>query len=96
MARNNLAGKFGIPKYGDNEEYPFEPKEIELLKKNVGTVNLYYPNFVFFRKINTYLLKDNVKFKLLADIFRGLDASIESYLPILHRYSYTQLVEIFK
>ncbi len=96
MARNNLAGKFGIPKYGDNEEYPFEPREIELLKNHVGNVKLYYRNIVFFKKINTYILKNNQKFKLFMKMFRRLDDFIKNYLPILDKYSYTQVVEILK
>ncbi len=96
IARNNLVGKFGIPKYGDDEEYPFEPREIELLKHNVGKVNLYYPNFVFFKKINTYIFKNKQKFKLFMNMFKGMDDFIKNHLPIFHKYSYTQVLEILK
>lgn len=96
VARNNLAGKFFIPKYGDDEEHPFEPKEVELLERNVGEVNLYYPSFVFFRKINTYILRHNPSLKLLVKAFKGLDDIIKDHFPVLHKYSYVQVVEVFK
>ena len=76
IARNYLVGKFGIPKYGDDEEYPFETREIELLKNDVGNVTLYYPNFVFFKKINTYIFKNNQKFKLFMNIFNRIESEL--------------------
>ena len=95
-ARTNLVGKYGIPKYGDDEEYPFEPKEIKLLEENVGRVNLYCPEFIFFQKITTYLLKSNPKLKFLGDFFKKVDGVITDRLPIFHKYGYLQLVELFK
>lgn len=95
-ARGNLVGKYGIPKYGDDEEYPFEPKELKLLEKNVGRSNLYCPEFIFFQKIDTYLFKKNPKLKFLANFFKNVDRVITKKLPIVHKYGYLQLVEIFK
>ena len=96
LARNHLVGKFGIPKYGDEEEHPFEPSEIELLKQNVGVVNQYYPDFVFFRKLNVYIFKKNPKFQLILNVFDQLDDFIKNSFPEFNKYSYKQLVEICK
>ena len=96
IARSNIVGKFGIPKYGDDEEYPFEPREIELLKNHVGSVNLYYPTFTFFRKLNTYIFKHKRKFKLFMNFFTLIDDVIKNSFPIFHKYSYLQVVEICK
>ena len=96
LARNHLVGKLGIPKYGDEEEHPFEPKEIELLKQNVGLVKQYYPNFVFFSKVNVYIFKKNPKFQPMMNMLSGLDRLIEKYFPQLDRYSYRQVIEIYK
>ena len=96
LARNNLIGKFGIPKYGDEEEHPFEPREIELLKQNVGVVNQYYPDFVFFSKLNVYIFKKNPRFQLILNMFEKLDDFIKNHFPSFNQYSYRQIVEIYK
>ncbi len=54
--RNNLVGKFGIPKYGDEDEFPLMPQEVESLKNNFS-VNIVYPELLFFRLASVYLLK---------------------------------------
>ena len=37
FARKNLAGKMGIPRYGDDEEYPLEPREIDMIGERFAT-----------------------------------------------------------
>ena len=96
LVRNHFIGKFGIPKYGDEEEHPFEPREIELLKQNVGVVNLYYPDFVFLRKINVYIFRKNPRFQLILNMFEKLDDFIKNSFPSFNQYSYKQIVEIYK
>ena len=32
--RNNLVGKLGVPKYGDKDESPLAPQEIDLLRRS--------------------------------------------------------------
>jgi hypothetical protein len=53
--RNNLVGKYGIPKYGD-DEFPLTPQEVEILKKHF-TVEVENPELVFFGLVSVYLLK---------------------------------------
>jgi ubiquinone/menaquinone biosynthesis C-methylase UbiE len=94
FARRYIIGKFGIPKYGDSEEYPFEPREIDLLKEHVGSVRIQYPDFVFFRILNSYVFKHSKKFSLILSFLVWLDDFIYFYLPFLRKYSYTQIVEV--
>lgn len=96
LARTHLVGRYGIPKNGDDEEFPLEPKEVELLKKNVGRIHIHYPDFVLFRMINTYIFKWQPKYSFILDLMTKLDSLIQGRLPILHQYSYYQLVEVTK
>jgi SAM-dependent methyltransferase len=58
--RNNLVGKFGIPKYGDEDESPLMPSEVAILRRqfNVETV---YPFVQFFQMASVYLFKGKLK-----------------------------------
>lgn len=90
--RTFVAGRFGIPKYGDSEEYPFEPREIEILKQRFDRVYLHYPTFMF-SLIDQYLFKHNRKF---SNIFSKMDEWIYNNWPIFHKYSYHQIIEVQK
>jgi SAM-dependent methyltransferase len=81
--RTNLIGKYGIPKYGDNEEFPLTPAEIEILRREF-TVDIVNPEFVFLGLASVYLLKGN-----LHSFFQGLDNYLGKY-PYLRKYSYLQ------
>jgi len=91
--RTFMVGRFGIPKYGDIEEYPFEPREIEILKQRFDSVSLYYPEFMFFRLMGPYLFKQNKK---LWNIFNKMDQWIYRHWSSFHKYSYQQIIGIQK
>jgi SAM-dependent methyltransferase len=81
--RNNLVGKFGIPKYGDDEEFPLLPSEVENLREHFS-VDIEYPELVFFGLASVYLLKGSIHKPM---------QSLDNYLyrfPALRKYSYIQ------
>lgn len=86
--RSFAVGRFGIPKYGDFEEHPLEAREIEVLRQRFGYLRIHYTEFKFFRMINDYLLRRGQW-----DVFSGMDRWIYEHCPMLHKYSYTQIVE---
>lgn len=90
FSRKYLAGRFGIPKYGDEKEYPLEEREINLLKKKFRNVKVYYPDFIFFRKATTYLFKGN---PFSYKITKFMDNLIYLLFPFLRKYSYEQVIE---
>jgi SAM-dependent methyltransferase len=94
FSRTFLVGRFGIPKFGDRSEYPFEPREIEMLGQKFDRVNVYYPAFKFFSLMSPYLFK--YKYKRLTHIFNKMDQWIYDHFPFLHRYSYHQMIEVQK
>lgn len=89
--RKFLVGRMGIPKCSDDEEYPFELREIKILEKRFGRVYLHYPEFLFFSLMGPYLFKNNRK---LGNIFYNVDNWIYRHLPIFNKYSYRQIIEV--
>lgn len=81
--RNNLVGKFGIPKYGDDEEFPLLPSEVENLKEHFS-VDIKYPELVFFGLASVYLLKGTIHKPM-----QQLDKYLYQF-PVLRKYSYIQ------
>jgi len=81
--RENLVGKFGIPKGGDDEEFPLTPQEVELLRKYFA-VDVVYPELLFFRLASEYLLKGR-----LHSLMNQLDTYCFQF-PNLRKYSYRQ------
>lgn len=81
--RENLVGKFGIPKGGDDEEFPLMPQEIAQLRRYFQ-VDVVYPELLFFRLASQYLLKGH-----LHSLMSKLDAYLFQF-PSLRKYSYRQ------
>ena len=83
--RQNIVGKLWIPKYGDSEEFPLTPNEVDELKKYFE-VEIEYPELLFFRMISTYLLRGN---------FMGPLQKLDDYFykfPALRKKSYRQYI----
>ncbi len=81
--RNNLVGKYGIPKYGDDDEFPLLPQEIALLRDNFS-VNIVYPELLLLRLLSTYLLQGK-----LERTMKKIDERLSSFAK-LRQYSYRQ------
>lgn len=81
--RNNVVGKYGIAKYGDDDEFPLTPKEVESLRKNF-LVNVVHPELVFFSLASIYLLKGHFH-----QVFKGIDDYLFQF-PSFRKYSYQQ------
>ncbi|MFK7844640.1 MAG: class I SAM-dependent methyltransferase [Rhodothermales bacterium] len=96
FARENIAGKMGIPKYGDDEEYPLEQQEIEMIQKRFKRVTQHFPELVFFKKLDTYIFRHNRLFSPLLKLNKWLDASLFTLVPGSRKFSYLQIVEMVK
>ena len=92
FARNRIAGKFGVPKYGDNVEHPFTPQEVAMLRQHFADVECHFPQLVFVRKLNTYVFRHKPVFRPLTWALDHLDDSLWYLLPALRPWSYDQIV----
>ncbi|MDR1916158.1 MAG: class I SAM-dependent methyltransferase [Synergistaceae bacterium] len=89
LCRSTLVGKFGIPRFGDGVEIPFQKHEIDMLKKNFHFVHIVYPEMKFWRLLGQYIFRKNKKLK---SFFEKLDKAFYKYLPYFNRYSYEQII----
>src|SRR5690606_15918235 len=84
FARRHLAGRFGIPRFGDDEEHPLEAREVALLRRHFGVVEQHYPDLVFLRKLNTYVIRGRAPW--LGKTFHALDRAAYR-VPALRPYT---------
>ena len=50
--RQNIVGKLWVPKYGDPEEFPLTPYEVDEVRKYFE-VEIEYPELLFFTMVST-------------------------------------------
>ena len=91
--RKFVVGRFGIPKHGDNDEYPLGDREVLVLKRLFAGVNATYPKLMLFDLLGVYFTPRNFKIRTM---LRTLDERIYPLLPFLGKYGYRQLIEIKK
>lgn len=87
--RQNVAGRFGIAKYGDDVEFPLTPQEVDLLRQHFR-VSQEFPEMVFFKLASLYLLKGRAG---------KMSAAVDDFLfrhDIMKSFSYRQLLMIEK
>lgn len=58
--RQNVVGKLWVPKYGDPDEFPLTPAEVDLLRERFA-VQVEIPELVLFRLISLYLLRNRLQ-----------------------------------
>jgi SAM-dependent methyltransferase len=93
LCRDHLAGRLGIPKYGDDEEYPLSPDEIDVLRASFD-VQVHYPELVFLQMMNPYLIGYENKLSRLVELTKSVDDTLHALFPSLRKYSYRQIVEV--
>jgi SAM-dependent methyltransferase len=83
--RDNLVGKLGVPKYGDEDESPLAPGEVDQLRKVFG-VTVSYPQMLFFSLGAPYLFRNRLRagLKAIDDFLYRRDIGV--------RYSYRQYI----
>jgi SAM-dependent methyltransferase len=83
--REHLTGRFGIPKYGDDEEFPLQRQEIDELR-GAFTVDVVHPELFFVRLASGYLLRGHGE-----RAFTWIDERLYRF-PRARRLSYRQYV----
>jgi SAM-dependent methyltransferase len=83
--REHVVGRLWIPKYGDPEEFPLTPAELDVLRRHF-TVEVQYPEMLFFALASQYLFGGAAGRQL-----RGVDQFLYRHRVGL-KYSYRQFV----
>jgi SAM-dependent methyltransferase len=85
--RSHVVGRFGIPKYGDEEEMPLSRREVGMLREHFQ-VAVEYPRMVLLQLASLYLLRCR-----LMRLARHVDAALHR-VPALRRLSYHQYLRL--
>lgn len=92
--RKHLVGSFNIPRYGDDDEYPLLPQDfIDLESCFPGHLQIHYPNFLFWRLLDFYILRK--RFSLMTLVLRSMD-NFMGKVPVLREYGYFLIVQLDK
>lgn len=81
--RDHLVGRAWIPKYGDPDEFPLTPDEVDQLRRHF-TVRQEYPELLLFELFSAYVLKNKLKGPM-----KKLDQRLHKY-PAIRKHSYRQ------
>jgi hypothetical protein len=85
--RKYIVGKLWVPKYGDKDEFPLTPDEVDVLRKYFN-VKTEFRELVFFRMIPIYLFRSHFKMPFLL-----LDKFFYQFRTI-RKYSYYQYLSL--
>ncbi len=90
--RKYIAGRFGIDKHSDDSEVPFEPRELDLLRRTFGTAEATYPQLVMLRMMNSHVFRHRRVLRPASYVMDRIDDLLHRCLPVVRKYSYRQIV----
>lgn len=90
FARNNLCGRWGIPRWSSDDEYPLTKERLNQFGQFFESVHVEYPEFLFFHYLDAKVF--GYRNRPINRLCHGLDANIHFLLPFMRKYSYRQLI----
>jgi SAM-dependent methyltransferase len=92
FARRHLTGRFGIPRFGTEDEHPLVEVDFEHLRRHFRQVELLFPSFRFLGLLDRQV--PGYRFPLASRALAWLDEMIDRHLPWLRRYGYLVLISL--
>jgi ubiquinone/menaquinone biosynthesis C-methylase UbiE len=92
IARERLAGRFGIPRFGTEDEHPLEDADLETYRRCFAHVEVMYPSFHFWQLLDRQALR--YRWSRPSRALRALDDATWRYVPAARRFSFHMLIEI--
>jgi ubiquinone/menaquinone biosynthesis C-methylase UbiE len=92
FARDRLAGRWGIPRLGTEDEHPLRSRDIAALRSVFARVTAHYPVFEFLVLFDRQVLR--FRSRRATRAIRAIDNSLYRFVPRLRRYSYRVIVEL--
>ncbi len=90
LARDRLAGNFGIPRYGTADERPLSAADVAILSRHLPSLRLAYPVFEFFTLFDRQVLRE--RWRRATRLIRRFDRAIWRRLPPARPWSFRVLV----
>ena len=92
FARDRLAGRWGIPRLGTEDEHPLTSRDIDALGEVFERATAHYPVFEFLVLFDRQVLR--FKLPRVSRAIRGIDNAVHRRAPRLRRFSYRVIVEL--
>jgi ubiquinone/menaquinone biosynthesis C-methylase UbiE len=92
FARDRLAGRWGIPRLGTEDEHPLTKTDLDDLRGVFDRVTAHYPVFEFLVLFDRQVLR--FKFPWASRLIRRCDNTVHRLAPRLRRFSYRVIVEL--
>ncbi len=92
FARNHLAGRFGIPRYGTPDERPLCTEDLQELGGYFPRMDVEYPVFDFFTLFDRQILHH--RWERATNLMRAIDRAIWRWIAIARPWSFRILVVI--
>jgi ubiquinone/menaquinone biosynthesis C-methylase UbiE len=92
FARDRLAGRWGVPRLGTEDEHPLRARDIDVLRQAFSRVTAHYPVFEFLVLFDRQVLR--FKSPRASRVIRGIDNAVHRFAPPLRRFSYRVIVEL--
>jgi ubiquinone/menaquinone biosynthesis C-methylase UbiE len=90
LGRRHLVGRFGIHRFGTEDEHPLTRADYELWRSTFASLELAYPDFHFFELIARQLLTRRPRARAAA---RRADEQVWRRLPRLRPYGYHVIID---
>lgn len=94
LAREHLAGRAGIPRYGTADERPLVEADVQALAGDFERVRLLYPVFEFLGLFDRQVLR--YRYRRASNALQKLDRLVYERAPRLRRFSFRVLVVLEK
>jgi len=90
FARNHICGRWGIPKWSSDDEYPLTKAKLAEFSKTFQSCEVQHPEFLCFHYLDAKLF--HYKNKFVNRACRGMDRAIYRFLPVFRSLSYRQVI----
>jgi SAM-dependent methyltransferase len=92
FARQRLTGRFGIPRYGTDDEHPLVARDYAYFRRRFGNLSLSFPDFCFFELLDRQVFHYRVP--PVGRATKALDRAVWRWGGPLRRYSYHVLLAV--
>jgi ubiquinone/menaquinone biosynthesis C-methylase UbiE len=94
FARDRLAGRWGIPRLGTEDEHPLRSRDVAALRTVFERATAHYPVFEFLVLFDRQVLR--FRSRRATRAIRGIDNAVYRLAPRLRRFSYRVIIELEK
>jgi ubiquinone/menaquinone biosynthesis C-methylase UbiE len=90
FARRHLAGRFGVPRLGTEDERPFDQADLDTFRREFPSFQMEFPDFAFFRMFDRQVLR--LRFKPVTKAISKIEGFLYRRVSRLRKYSFHVIV----